>query len=210
MAYIIDCSSGRLPEKEIPLIRNALLGGKIVAFPTTVYGLAASALSKEGCEGIYGLKGRSREKPLILMSDRLEKMLPYLEAVPAEAKKLLERLPPGSLTLIVRASKTLPDYLNLAEKTIGFRLADNPVAERFMSLFREPVATTSANLSGHPPCPTAREVAATFGDQIELVLQWDAAIGGTPSTILDMSGKEPKILREGSLSERALRKLLKE
>ncbi len=208
MTRIIDCSSGHLPGASKKTIQTTLSEGGVIGFPTTVYGLAALATDKEGCEKIYRIKGRSREKALILMSDRLDKIVPYLKEIPPAAQRLLEELPPGSITLVLPAASHLPPYLNPVRGSIGFRLADNPVTSEIMALFQEPLATTSANLSGKPPCLTAEELEKTFAGKVDLVLRWDGKIGGRPSTIVDFTGKGPAILREGSFSGAEIRKIL--
>lgn len=209
MTRRIDCSPGHLPETEKGTLQKVLRRGGIIAFPTTVYGLAASALDQTACEKIYRIKGRPKEKGLILMSDKMEKIRPYLKKIPPGAQKLLDHLPTGSLTLILPAAETLPSHLNPEGRSVGFRLADNPVTRELMALIPEPLATTSANLSGRPPCLQATELEKTFDGEIDLILQWDEAIGGSPSTILDLTGKTPVILRAGRVLETEILKILK-
>ena len=166
-----------------------LRAGAVVAFPTdTVYGLGAA--TPEAVSRVYGLKGREASKPLILMAAGAADLGVRLNAA---ARTLAERHWPGPLTLVV------PDG---HRGTVGVRV---PAHELMLALLRRtgPLWTTSANRSGEPDCLTADEVAADL-PEVDAVLDGGRAPGGVPSTVLDVTGLEPRVLRAGAIPAEAL------
>jgi L-threonylcarbamoyladenylate synthase len=164
-----------------------LRGGAVVAFPTdTVYGLGASADDEVAQKRIYTIKGRPAGMPLILMV-AAESQLEGYAHVDARAEKLIRRWWPGPLTLILHA---------VGGGTLGVRIPKHKVA---LGLLRHagPLMTTSANLHGEEPAMTAAEAGAIAG--VMAVLDGGAAPGGTASTVLDLTGPEPHVLREGAI-----------
>jgi L-threonylcarbamoyladenylate synthase len=172
------------------LLRAAelLQAGQVIAFPTdTVYGLAALAGDPAACERIYEIKARDRSQQLIAMAahpDQLEAVV----AVDARARSYMERWWPGPLTLVLPSRGGRPP-------TLGTRIPDHPVALALLREVGEPLATTSANLSGEPEATTAEEAARLDG--LAAVLDGGRAPGGRPSTIVSLAGREPVVRRPG-------------
>jgi L-threonylcarbamoyladenylate synthase len=165
----------------------ALRAGEVVGFPTdTVYGLAASAFDLGAAARIYEIKGRPAGMPLILMVASPAEVERWA-LVDARARALMERWWPGGLTLVLRT----PD-----RSTLGIRIPDHPLA---LDLLRAagPLLTTSANRHGEPPAMTAAEAAALPG--LAGVLDGGRAPGALPSTLLDLTEEEPRVLREGAV-----------
>jgi len=163
-------------------------GGAVVAFPTdTVYGLGAAADDEVACQRIYHLKGRPVGLPLILMV-AAESQLEGWVHVDSQAEGLMRRWWPGPLTLVLHA---------IGGGTLGVRIPKHKVA---LELLRSagPLMTTSANLHGREPAMTAAEAAALEG--VVAVLDGGTAPGGTASTVVDLTGPEPHVLREGAIS----------
>ena len=177
---------------------NILRRSGLVAFPTdTVYGLGALVNDPAGIERLYQVKGRESAKAIpVLLSDLSE-----LSRVAAEINPALQRLAqqfwPGPLTLVVPRHSALPRELS-PYPTIGVRIPDHPVALALLRL-AGPMAVTSANLSGRSSPTTAQEVVDQLGGRIELVLDGGSAPGGVSSTVVDCSGLEPVILRQGPI-----------
>lgn len=178
--------------------RDILHNGGLVAFPTdTVYGLAALPFQAEFVERLYVAKGRSSERSIaILLGDQSQLKL-ITKDFGEMAQRLAERFWPGPLTLIVPRLPTLPEVLT-SSPTVGIRIPDHPLA---LALLRQigPLAVTSANLSGHSNCNTSQEVLEQLDGRIHLILDGGQTTGGIPSTVVDCTGKEPVVLREGPI-----------
>lgn len=165
----------------------ALAKGELVAFPTdTVYGLAAG---HGHVPKLFEAKGRPREKRIpVLLSD-----VANLEAsaiVTPLARRLTARFWPGPLTIVLTAP---------GRGTLAFRIPDHPVARQLIAASGGGLPVTSANRSGGPDCLSAQEVVAQLGGRIALVLDGGTVAGGVPSTVVDCTGAEPVILREGAI-----------
>jgi len=173
--------------------------GGVIAFPTdTVYGIGASAFQTEAIERIYHIKDRSHLKAIpILLADPedLEKVTPPLSPT---AERLVKRFWPGALTLVLPMLPALPGILS-PTPTIGVRIPDHARARALLRAVG-PLAATSANLTGDPPALTAEQVERSIGSQVQLILDGGSAPGGISSTVVDCSGEEPLLLREGPLS----------
>lgn len=186
---------------------DILKHGGLVVFPTdTVYGLAALPYQAEFVERLYIVKGRNSTRAIaVLIADTGE--LERVSSDPsATAIRLAERFWPGPLTLIVKRHPSLPDILS-PQPTIGVRIPDHPVALALLRL-TGPLAVTSANLSGQENSNTAQEALNQLGGRVHLVLDGGRTPGGIPSTVVDCTGPEPLILREGPISEEEIRKAL--
>jgi L-threonylcarbamoyladenylate synthase len=178
---------------------KVLRGGGLVAYPTdTVYGLAALLNDAAAIERIYQAKERSPNKAIAVLIGELEQIDQVAAQLPAAARRLAERFWPGALTLVVPRHPDLPANLSPLP-TIGVRMPDHAFARELLR-HAGPLATTSANLSGGPNPRDAQEVLAQLDGRIELVVDGGAAPGGVPSTVVDCSGEQLAILREGAIS----------
>ena len=178
---------------------NTLLQGGLVAFPTdTVYGLGALAHNTLGIEQLYSVKGRQAAKAIPILLSDIRELSQVASQVDFRALRLAERFWPGPLTLVVPRHASLPDILS-PYPTVGVRVPDHPFA---LELLRRagPLATTSANLSDRPSAATAGEVFAQLGGRIPLILDAGQTPGGISSTVVDCSGPELVILRQGPLT----------
>ncbi len=183
--------------------------GGVVAFPTdTVYGIGVSAFDRKAIEKIYDVKGRSQLKAIpILVGDvgDLDQITPPL---PPTIKLIIDRFWPGALTLVLPALPGLPDNLS-PTATIGLRLPDH---DQVRDLIRKsgPLAATSANISGKASALSAGEVLLQLNGRIDLILDGGTVPGGQASTVLDCSGEELKIIREGPISFKAIMRAFNE
>ena len=172
--------------------------GGVIGFRTdTFYGLGADPFNQAAVQTIKVLKGREDHKPiLVLISDhtQLERLiLPQSDAFASMA----ERFWPGPLTIIGAAHPALPIEITAGSKTVGVRLPDDDKVRSLVSKCGGTVTATSANASGAPPARTAAEVQGYFGDRIELIIDSGAANTDQPSTVIDVTGPEIKLIREG-------------
>ena len=177
---------------------KALAAGQVVGLPTdTVYGLAADPFSTGGADRLFLLKRRPREMELpVLVADEAQ-ALSLATAVPDSARRLMERYWPGALTVVLPRSPDLVADLGADDATVGLRCPAHPVP---LALCRVhgPIATTSANHHGEPTATTAAAIAATFGEAVAVVLD-AGTCEGAPSTVVDCTGTDPKLLREGRI-----------
>jgi L-threonylcarbamoyladenylate synthase len=195
---LVPASGLPVPAHAVDLAARALASAQVVGLPTdTVYGLAADPFSTGGADRLFLLKRRPREVDLPVLVADLDQALALTTGVPDGARRLMDRFWPGALTLVLPRRPDLQADLGADEATVGVRCPAHPVP---LALCRAtgPIATTSANLHGQGPATTAAEVVATFGDSVAVVL--DAGpCEGEPSTVVDCTGAEPKLLREGTI-----------
>jgi L-threonylcarbamoyladenylate synthase len=184
--------------------------GGLVAFPTdTVYGLAACYSDYKAVERIYRLKKRPQNMALPLLLAEVAQMAEIAESVPPVAWLLAKRFMPGALTLVLPKSQAVPDIITGGDRTVAVRIPAHPVPVALIRGIGEPVIGTSANVSGQPSAVTAGEVHSQFGDEIDLVIDGGRCPGGVESTIVDVTGEVPKVLREGAISRQELTQVYK-
>lgn len=175
---------------------RALAGGWPVGVPTdTVYGLAADPFRPGATDRIFAAKRRPRDVSLPVLVTGIDQALELATSVPDGAMALMERLWPGPLTIVVPARPGSGADVGDDELTVGVRCPAHPVP-RALCAAAGPLATTSANLHGRPTLVTAEEVAAAFGPAVPVVLD-GGPCSGRPSTVVDCTGLEPKLLRQG-------------
>ncbi len=178
-----------------------LKSGGMVAFPTdTVYGLGASAGIPEAVARVYAVKGRPRNMPLPLLLARVSQIEDVAESVPPLAWFLARKFLPGALTLVLPKSRSVPDIVTAGGDTVAVRVPAHPVPAALANGLGTPLLGTSANLSGRPSALTAGEVYTQFGEQIDLVIDGGRSLGGRESTIVDVTGEVPVVLREGAIA----------
>ncbi len=183
---------------------RSLAQGMPIGIPTdTVYGLAVDPFRPGATDRIFAVKRRPRDVSLPLLVTGVEQALSVSTAVPGLALQLMERYWPGPLTLVIPALPGLGADLGDDDLTVGVRSPDHPVPQALCAA-SGPLATTSANRHGEPPMTTAAEVDATFGDALPLVLD-GGLCAGSPSTVVDCTGAEVKLLREGRIPWAELR-----
>ncbi|NBW33229.1 MAG: threonylcarbamoyl-AMP synthase [Cytophagia bacterium] len=186
-----------------------LRDGWPVGIPTeTVYGLAANACDREALLRVFETKGRPLTDPLIVHLASQEELNRYAVDVPDTAYALLEAFSPGPLTLILPKASILPDEVSAGLKTAGFRIPRHPLTLELLRSLDFPLAAPSANLFGRTSPTTADHVADQLGEQIPYILDGGPCQIGVESTVLDLSGREPILLREGGLTAETLEAFL--
>jgi L-threonylcarbamoyladenylate synthase len=192
------------PEKYDRII-GVLNGGGVIVYPTdTFYGLGANAFRPGPIERIYALKGRDRSKPLLAVIADVEMVERVAREIPPVFRDLAARFWPGPLTLVLEAAPSLPRELLGRSDSIAVRLPDVLWLRAMIRRAGFPVVATSANLSGGTEVATAEEALALFNGKVELIVDGGGAPGTRPSTILDLTGGRPRLVREGALSRAAL------
>ena len=175
-----------------------LARGWPIGLPTdTVYGLAGALDVAGACDRIFAMKGRNRHVRLPVLVAGLDQARDLCHGVPSFASVLMDRFWPGALTVVLPARPGVAAALGDDDATIGVRSPAHPVALALCRMVG-PLATTSANRHGRPPLTTAAEVAAVFGEALPMVLD-GGTCAGDPSTVVDCTGSEPRLLRPGRL-----------
>jgi L-threonylcarbamoyladenylate synthase len=203
-----DYLSTRLAE-QIGIAARILKGGGVVAYPTdTVYGLGASALNDRAVDRIYSIKQRPRNLPFpVLLADKsdLEKLV---IGIPGIANTLIDRFWPGGLTLVMK--KKLSPLSADSISTIAIRIPAHPIPIALIREIGAPLIGTSANISGQPNTISAEEVQAQLGGIIDFTIDGGICPGGTESTVVDVTGLRPVIVRHGAIPESAIMAIIKE
>lgn len=188
---------------------SVLCRGGLVAFPTdTLYALGADALNPLAVKRVFEVKGRSLTSPIPLLVADLTMAIQLVGELPAAAVRLAERWWPGPLTLVVTAPRTVCALLTAGTGRIGLRVPDSAVALALIRQFGGPVTGTSANRSGGTDPLDAQEVLRQLGDQVDLVLDGGPVVGGSPSTVVDVTTNPPVIVRQGPIRQEEILSLL--
>lgn len=183
--------------------------GGLVALPTeTVYGLGADGLSEPAVRRIFEAKGRPSTNPLILHVSGLSMARALVTDFPPEALRLAEAFWPGPLTLVLPKAAIVPDAVTAGGPTVALRMPAHPVALALIRTFGRPVAAPSANRSEHVSPTRAEHVAADLADRIDLLLDGGPCSMGLESTVVDLTGPQPRLLRRGPLSPSHLARVL--
>ena len=183
--------------------------GGVIALPTeTVYGLAADVTNAAAVRRIYAIKGRPLDHPLIVHVPGPAQLERYAADVPAAARQLIARFWPGPLTIVLRKSDEVPLSVTGGQATVALRMIDHPLAAAILRRFGSAVAAPSANRFGRVSPTTAEHVRADLGDDVDLIVDGGASQIGVESTIVDLTGDVPAILRQGAIGPSDLAGLL--
>ncbi|UXA16725.1 L-threonylcarbamoyladenylate synthase [Mycobacterium sp. SMC-4] len=209
MAEMFDCSDPAQRTTGIASAISALKGGRLVVMPTdTVYGIGADAFDSEAVAALLAAKGRGRNMPVPVLVGSWHTIQGLVYTVPPTAKELIRAFWPGALSLVVHQAPSLQWDLGDAHGSVMLRMPLHPVA---IELLREvgPMAVSSANLSGHPAAVTAAAAREQLGDLVEVYLDGGPAQAQAASTIVDLTGAHPRILREGPVTVDAIADVLR-
>lgn len=183
--------------------------GGLVAFPTeTVYGLGAAVTRPQAIQRVYAVKGRPADNPLIVHLDSYRRLPAVAAEIPPAARVLAEKFWPGPLTMVLPKKATIPAEVSAGLPTVAVRVPDHLVALRLLELAGVPVAAPSANLSGRPSPTLGRHVAEDLDGLVEMILDAGPTGVGVESTVLDLTGPTPRILRPGGVTREMLEEVL--
>lgn len=201
-----------MPSPSTDEIREAaaiLRRGGLVAFPTeTVYGLGADASNPTAVAKVFAAKGRPQTHPVIVHLADFSQVGEWAASVSPAADQLAKGFWPGPLTLILRRAARVSDAITGGQETVGLRVPAHPVAQALLRAFGGGIAAPSANRFGHISPTTAQHVRADLGDRVEIVLDGGPCPIGIESTIVDVSGAAPALLRRGSISAAQIEEVL--
>jgi L-threonylcarbamoyladenylate synthase len=178
-----------------------LRSGGLVAFPTeTVYGLGGDASNLSAIKKIYSAKGRPRNHPLIVHLSSFAQAAEWARDIPPSAERLARRYWPGPLTLVLKRAAAVNDLVTGGQDTIALRVPSHAVARALLAAFGGGIAAPSANRFGRVSATTAEHVRSEFGPAVDCVLDGGPSDVGIESTIIDVSGAAPALLRPGSIA----------
>ena len=178
-----------------------LLGkGDVVVFPTdTIYGIGASIASESGIKKIFEVKSRSPDKPLIIYIADFEQLQQVTQGIPESTIESLRKIWPGAMSGIFPKTEIVPLFVTSGKDTVAVRIPNHPLCLELVRRVGDPLAVTSANVSGMETQKTAPEVAAQLGERVPLVLDGGPNPEQQPSTLVDFTGSTAQLLREGAL-----------
>ena len=196
---ILSANSPQAILRALEILRD----GGLVAFPTdTVYGVGALVFDEQAVESIYAAKERPVEKAIPVLIGDAADLDQVADNVPPSASRLIERFWPGPLTVLLPKKPSIPVVVS-ATSTVGVRVPDHEVARALLHL-AGPMAVTSANISSQASPTTAEDVHQQLGGRIALIIDGGRTPGGVPSTLVDCTGDEIQILREGPIPKEEL------
>ncbi len=174
--------------------------GGLVVYPTeTFYGLGGNGLDGKCAKKIYKLKGRSPIKPLLLLISDVDDLCALTQEVTQEGWAFVEAFWPGALTLIFKASKMVPDVITSGTGKVGIRIPGCQFTRKMVEAVGFPMVGTSANMSGKAGAKEIGLIHRDFGDKVALYLDGGKLDPGEPSTVVDLTGMDPVVLREGKI-----------
>jgi L-threonylcarbamoyladenylate synthase len=208
MTSVFDCSNADERSRGIATAAGALKNGGLVVLPTdTVYGLGADAFDSTAVAALLSAKGRGRDMPVPVLVGSWRTIDGLALSVPTATRDLVRAFWPGALSLVVRQAPSVQWDLGDARGTVMLRMPLHPVA---IELLREvgPMAVSSANVSGRPPAVDAENARGQLGDLVDVYLDAGPSAQQAASTILDLTGAQPRILRSGPVSAERIAEVL--
>ena len=207
MSAWFDCSDETQRTEGLAAAATSVLSGELVVLPTdTVYGVGADAFSPAAVTRLLAAKGRGRDMPPPVLVGSTRAASALVEDLGPWGQQLIDEFWPGGLTIVCRAQRTLNWDLGDAKGTVAVRMPQDPVT---LDLLKEtgPMAVTSANLTGKPAATTAEQAREQLGDAVAVYLDGGPSAGGLASTIVDLTGDVPRLLRQGAISIGRLREI---
>lgn len=199
----------KITDESLKIAKDYVTHDKLVAFPTeTVYGLGANALSDEAIKAVYTAKGRPLDNPLIVHVPPEYDITKLVYDDEPYVKKLRDAFLPGPLTLVYRSKNVVSGYVSCGLETLAIRVPSHAGAQAFLRAVSVPVAAPSANISKHTSPVTAMHVYNDFKDKIPMILDGGRSDGGIESTVMDVTGEYPVILRKGLVTADMVEKIV--
>ena len=206
---ILQVNPEQFGDEELQEACQVLRNDGLVAFPTeTVYGLGGNALHKEAANHIYAAKGRPSDNPLIVHISEVKSLYELAADVPEAAKKLSEAFWPGPLTMILPKADIVPKSTTGGLDTVAIRMPSHPIAKELIRQSGVYIAAPSANLSGRPSPTKAEHVIEDLSGRIDMIIDGGEVGIGLESTIVDLTGDVPMVLRPGYITLEMLREVL--
>jgi L-threonylcarbamoyladenylate synthase len=207
MSAWFDCADESQRVEGLAAAVTAVLNGELVVLPTdTVYGLGVDAFAPAAVTRLLAAKGRGRDMPPPVLVGTVRAAAALVEDMGPDGQRLIDEFWPGGLTIVCRAARTLNWDLGDSKGTVAIRMPEDAVA---LDLLREtgPMAVSSANITGQPAATTAVQAREQLGEVVSVYLDHGTVPGGVASTIVDLTGPQPRLLRRGAISIGRLREV---
>jgi L-threonylcarbamoyladenylate synthase len=208
-SMILRAGQEEIDEALIDTLSGILLDDGLMVYPTeTFYGLGAACFSGKAVRRIYKLKKREAGKPLSFIVSDLEMVETVAAAPPDVFRRLASEFWPGPLTLVLKAAESFPEEILGPGGTIAIRIPPVPWLRALVAEIGQPITATSANVSGQGEISDPIEAIALFSGKVDIIVDGGKTSGGLPSTIVDLAGDIPRIIREGAVPARVLEPFL--
>lgn len=208
MSDMLNCTDPAERRDAVAAGARAVEGGSVIVLPTdTLYGIGADAFNPAAVTALLAAKGRGRDMPVPVLVGSWSTIDGLVSYVSADARALIEAFWPGGLTLIVEHAPSLAWDLGDARGTVGIRMPMHPVALELLER-TGPMAVSSANRTGMPPTTTVGQAYEQLGESVSVYLDGGEVPIGLPSTILDLTGDAPRVVREGAVALDAIRQVV--
>jgi len=199
----------RKPQAQV--IQQAVLilkqGGTVILPTDTVYGLTVMATDKKAIQKLYKIKGRKKNLPLPIFCSSVSQVKKIVKNIKLSAKKLIKAFWPGKLTLVFFCQSAKFGHLAYKDK-IGIRISKSPVIDRILRKIKQPIIGTSANLSGKGELISSKEITKLFKHKVDIILDGGNLSQTLPSTVIDVSSDKPKIIRNGAVCAKKIKRVL--
>lgn len=192
-------------------IKKTLQHGGNVIFPTeTVYGIGAYAFSEKGIKGIYKVKGRPSDNPLIMHVNHVDDVLNYTIDHKPYVDELIKRFWPGPMTIVLKKKSIVPTYITGGLDTVGIRIPNHLIARKVIDIAGVPICAPSANISGRPSATLFEHVIEDFKDKVDIIIDGGKTNAGLESTVIDATHEYPIILRPGMITKEMIKDIHKD
>ena len=209
MAKLLKVDPGRL-EQILKVAEELIRSGKAIAVPTdTLYGLAADPYNLAAVNEINRIKRRTVDRAVPLLVDSIDRAAEIAQNPPKLFFELARKYWPGALTLVVAAAPGLPLKITGNTGKVGLRWPKAPIAEALITACGRALTGTSANLTENPPCTTAEDVMLQIGDAVPLIIDGGPTAAHVPSTVIELTGSQARLIRPGAIPESELKDILK-
>jgi tRNA threonylcarbamoyl adenosine modification protein (Sua5/YciO/YrdC/YwlC family) len=208
MSDLLDCTNPDTRPLAISAAARAVSAGSVVVLPTdTLYGIGADAFNPAAVTSLLAAKGRGRDMPVPVLVGSWHTIDGLVSSVSGPARDLIEAFWPGALTLVLEHAPSLAWDLGDARGTVAVRMPLHPVALELLAV-TGPMAVSSANITSMPPAVTAQQAYEQLGESVSVYLDGGEAPAGRPSSIVDLTGPVPVLLRQGAVGVEQLREVL--
>jgi L-threonylcarbamoyladenylate synthase len=208
MSLYIDFKE-KINNDELKMAAETIKNGGLVVFPTeTVYGVGCNALDEEAIKRVFEAKNRPLDNPISVLVSSIEMAKTLAKNISEDELKIMKAFMPGPLTIVLEKKDSVSNVLTAGTNTVGIRMPENDLALKLIRYSGVPLATTSANLSGHTSGTNIEMIKSDIGNYVDCFIDGGESEIGIPSTVIKLDGKNIKVLREGTIKEEDLYKVI--
>lgn len=209
MVEILRLAVEVIDERELKRAADALAQGRLVIFPTdTVYGLGTNALDVAAVEHVFEVKWRTADKPLPVLVASHEELEEVVVNIPESAEELMRHFWPGALTIVLKKSSRIPEIVTARRDTVAVRMPAHPLTRELIRQAGVPVVAPSANIADATPPARFEDIDKRLLDAVDMAVDAGPSQYGVPSTIVDLTGPAPVLLRQGAISQKSIEEVV--